>query len=123
MTELTNRQIEILDSGESSIVRCMCEILGIDEECLYKSDDATDRIHTIYDIIATFGEVALGIPEMETYPYVEDFTYQCASCERFFDEPTADHKECPFCHSGNWVYGCIDEDDPDLQDHMRSEPE
>jgi len=32
---------------------------------------------------------------------------QCGSCESFFYKGS----ECPFCYSGNWVFGCIDDDD------------
>lgn len=35
---------------------------------------------------------------------------QCGSCEQVSDHPTKDLK-CPNCHSGNWVYGFIDEPD------------
>ncbi len=35
--------------------------------------------------------------------------FQCGSCEQFFDESKDGH--CPFCGSGNYVRGCIDESD------------
>lgn len=44
----------------------------------------------------------------------DDGEIQCCSCERFFDESDlTGERECPFCFSGNWVYGCIDEAEPD----------
>jgi hypothetical protein len=36
---------------------------------------------------------------------------QCCSCEKSFREFKNDKKECPFCSSGNWIFGCIDEED------------
>jgi len=33
--------------------------------------------------------------------------YQCGSCEQVFEK--LDNEECPYCHSGNWVKGYIDE--------------
>jgi hypothetical protein len=36
--------------------------------------------------------------------------YQCGSCEDFFDELRKN--SCPYCGSGNFVEGCIDEPAP-----------
>ena len=36
-----------------------------------------------------------------------DEKYQCGSCEQFFNE--LQNNCCPWCGSGNWVEGCIDE--------------
>jgi len=47
---------------------------------------------------------------MQTFD-ITDGKYQCCSCECFFDEP--DDGYCPFCGSGNFVEGCIDEPEPD----------
>jgi Zn finger protein HypA/HybF involved in hydrogenase expression len=33
---------------------------------------------------------------------------QCGSCEEISDSPD-ENNECPKCHSGNWVYGYIDD--------------
>lgn len=38
-----------------------------------------------------------------------DIGIQCGSCEQFSDAPI--NNECPKCHSGNWVWGRIDNDD------------
>lgn len=35
---------------------------------------------------------------------------QCGSCEKVFKK-FKDKRECPYCFSGNWVYGYIDEDE------------
>jgi len=43
---------------------------------------------------------------LETFD-ITDGKYQCCSCECFFDEP--DDGDCPFCGSGNFVEGCIDD--------------
>ena len=32
--------------------------------------------------------------------------YQCGTCLEFFD---GDGQECPYCHSGFVVEGCVDE--------------
>lgn len=35
---------------------------------------------------------------------------QCCSCERTFVETDlSENRECPYCHSGNWVFGYIDD--------------
>jgi len=34
---------------------------------------------------------------------------QCGTCEKTFKEVTKD-RTCPFCNSGNWVKGYIDEE-------------
>lgn len=34
--------------------------------------------------------------------------YQCCSCESVFTELDK-NGNCPYCHSGNWVYGYIDD--------------
>ena len=36
---------------------------------------------------------------------------QCGSCEQIFSEPT-DIDTCPYCNSGNWVRGYIDQSEP-----------
>lgn len=41
---------------------------------------------------------------------ITDGKYQCGSCECYFDEP--DDGDCPYCGSGNFVEGCIDEPEP-----------
>lgn len=33
--------------------------------------------------------------------------YQCGSCEKTFDK--LKDNDCPYCHSGNWVKGYIDD--------------
>jgi rRNA maturation endonuclease Nob1 len=33
--------------------------------------------------------------------------YQCGSCERIFNKLF--NEECPYCGSGNWVEGYIDD--------------
>jgi len=38
---------------------------------------------------------------------------QCCSCENVFDEAKLVDRDCPYCRSGNWVYGYIDEPTPD----------
>lgn len=35
---------------------------------------------------------------------------QCCSCERIFNKPNKDNC-CPFCDSGNWINGYIDEEE------------
>ena len=37
--------------------------------------------------------------------------YLCGSCEQFFNE--LKDGDCPYCGSGNWVFGCIDEPEPE----------
>ena len=40
----------------------------------------------------------------------DDGKYQCGSCGHYFDEPDGeDTPYCPYCGSGNFVEGCIDE--------------
>ena len=41
----------------------------------------------------------------------EETIYQCGSCEKVFEklEIYKSCKQCPYCHSGNWVRGYIDE--------------
>lgn len=34
-------------------------------------------------------------------------TYQCGSCEKTFNK--LKDNSCPYCASGNWVHGCIDD--------------
>ena len=36
--------------------------------------------------------------------------YQCGSCDQEFEE-LAFEMYCPNCGSGNWIKGCIDEDE------------
>jgi hypothetical protein len=72
MTELTDKQTETIDANEYTIRYCIEDILGINEDTLLNADDSSDLIHTIYDQIATWGETILGIPEMETYPYIDE---------------------------------------------------
>lgn len=45
----------------------------------------------------------LGMWIVQKYPL-----YQCGSCENTFTKLTADY-QCPFCGSGNWVEGFLDE--------------
>jgi hypothetical protein len=45
---------------------------------------------------------------------ITDGKYQCGSCECYFNE--LDEQECPFCGSGNFVEGCIDEPEPNTED-------
>ncbi len=33
---------------------------------------------------------------------------QCGSCEQVFDEKDLKDNTCPYCNSGNWVFGYID---------------
>ncbi len=44
-----------------------------------------------------------------------DGKYQCCTCEKFFDILPED-KTCPHCGSGNWVEGCIDDEEDDVND-------
>lgn len=37
----------------------------------------------------------------------DDNNYQCASCGLYFAEP--ENGDCPYCGSGNYVEGCIDD--------------
>ena len=53
------------------------------------------------------------------YPNVDENDpnlMQCGSCERLFTQLTI-NDECPYCHSGNWVRGYIDEDEPRRDDN------
>jgi len=36
---------------------------------------------------------------------------QCGSCEKIFKKFKDNRRECPYCFSGNWVYGYIDENE------------
>lgn len=39
---------------------------------------------------------------------ITDGKFQCGSCDCFFDDDS--EQCCPFCGSGNYVEGCIDEE-------------
>ena len=41
---------------------------------------------------------------------IEKEIKQCATCEQSFIRLSKDNT-CPYCGSGNWVYGCIDNPD------------
>jgi len=41
---------------------------------------------------------------------------QCCSCEKIFTELTI-NETCPFCSSGNWVKGYIDDPEPRRDDN------
>lgn len=58
------------------------------------------------------------IADFRTRDAAEDFAaliealaakYQCATCEQVFSLPA--DAACPYCHSGNYVLGCIDDRD------------
>jgi hypothetical protein len=42
-------------------------------------------------------------------------TCQCCTCERVFHLPD-ENNQCPYCKSGNWIWGFIDEPEPDEED-------
>ena len=37
---------------------------------------------------------------------------QCGSCEKTFKHNKVKEAFCPYCGSGNWVFGLIDEPEP-----------
>lgn len=69
-TELTTKEMETIDAGEASIIDCISNILGV--SCDYVDDDMTDLVHTIYDQIATWGEIKKNVPEKISYPYIDE---------------------------------------------------
>ena len=64
-----------------------------EKEIFALKDDNMDEVVKFAIIVETFD--------------VTDGKYQCGSCECYFDKP--DDGDCPFCGSGNFVEGDIDE--------------
>ena len=69
MSELTSKQLEQIDGFEGEVEAMVESVLGIQ---LDRTEvDTTDEIRTIMDLVAQIGE-KYGIPEMETYPYLDE---------------------------------------------------
>jgi hypothetical protein len=66
--ELTDAQIEKLDENDNLIITLIQDFLGV--PCDYVDDDMCDIVHTIGDMISTWGEQKKGVPEVESYPYI-----------------------------------------------------
>lgn len=46
---------------------------------------------------------------------------QCGSCERTFKK-FGEGRTCPYCHSGNWVYGYIDDPEKKKNSVVKKKP-
>jgi rubrerythrin len=107
---------------------CMFETYGEELELIQKTNHfAPKRVWTIvdcdgrlyyesgYHFVNRLGYFITeeDVPEdVEFTVELEDLTdgkYQCGSCEQHFDEP--EDGSCPHCGSGNFVEGCIDDEE------------
>lgn len=73
-------------------------------------------------VVYTKGEEEVDLSELDIQEkLMEDNDYfvdverkkrikQCCSCEAIIEEVDKDNS-CPFCQSGNWVYGYIDDEE------------
>jgi len=51
---------------------------------------------------------------LQDYDFPTDGKFQCCTCEQYFNAEDMDMDDCcPWCHSGNFVLGCIDEPEPE----------
>ena len=80
---------------------------GLDNETLdveveeYGKSEEKNLQQMVDDTIEVVRAIVVG-----TFDITEG-KYQCGSCECYFEAP--DDESCPFCGSGNYVEGCIDE--------------
>jgi hypothetical protein len=103
---------EIAELGNMGLSYCdNCGELEQSENLNWLDDDSLDDEKA--QLLLESGEGGMTSICGPCFDMRDTHLANCGSCEQYFIANKEAGTDCPHCFSGNWVYGCIDEPEPE----------